>query len=71
MGRYGEDTWAVQFPEGTVEDINRMMKAERRWMNIQEFIRDAVNEKIDRWKKEHSAYGQPGRIKPDEKKTMK
>ena len=48
-----------------------MMKAERRWMNIQEFIRDAVNEKIDRWKKEHSAYGQPGRIKPDEKKTMK
>jgi UTP:GlnB (protein PII) uridylyltransferase len=57
MGKYGKDTWAVQFPEGTVEDINRMMKVERRWMNVQEFIRDAVNEKIERWKKEHPPKG--------------
>ena len=57
MAKYGENLWTVQFPEGTVEDINRMMKVERRWMNVQEFIRDAVNEKIERWKKEHPPKG--------------
>ena len=31
------------------EYIDRMMKVEGRWMNVQEFIRDAVNEKIERW----------------------
>ena len=57
MAKYGENLWTVQFPEGTVEDINRMMKVERRWMNVQEFIRDAVNEKIERWKREHPPKG--------------
>ena len=53
MAKYGENLWTVQFPTGTVEDIGRIMKIERKWMNVQEFIREAVNEKIERIKKEN------------------
>ena len=61
----------VRLPVGIYGEIIRIMDNEKKWNSPQQYIQDALNEKIDRWKKEHSAYGQPGRIKPDEKKTMK
>ena len=47
---------SIHISEKTYQRMNRvigerMVRVERRWMNVQEFIRDAVNEKIERWKR--------------------
>jgi UTP:GlnB (protein PII) uridylyltransferase len=43
-------------PDGLMNEIEKVMQAENRWISIQDFIRESVKEIIDRWKKEH-----PGR----------
>ncbi len=62
MAKYGKNAWTVQFPDGMVKEINIMMNQEGKWINTQDFVRDAVREKIDRWKKEHGGYGNPERV---------
>ena len=44
----------VLIPEGMVKNIWLIMEKDPSWISIQEFIRQAVAEKIDRWNKEHA-----------------
>jgi UTP:GlnB (protein PII) uridylyltransferase len=44
----------IFFPEGLYDDMAEVMEKANTWMNVQEFVRDAVKEKIDRWHREHA-----------------
>ena len=44
----------VRLPIGIYEEILRVMNEEKKWNSPQQFIQDALNEKIDRWKREHA-----------------
>lgn len=44
----------VLIPQGMVEQISRIMREDPSWISAQEFIRQSVAEKIDRWKREHA-----------------
>jgi len=44
----------VRLPIGIYEDIISIMEKEKKWNSPQQFIQDALNEKLDRWKKEHA-----------------
>lgn len=39
----------VLIPEGMVKQIEAIMERDPSWISMQEFIRQAVSEKIDRW----------------------
>ena len=39
------------------EDIKLIMKKEGRWFKETDFIREAVQEKIEKWKKENPRHG--------------
>ena len=43
----------IAFPLGMVTEVQRIINIENSWLSFQEFVRDAVKEKIDRWKREH------------------
>ena len=43
----------VRLPIGIYQDMIEIMNNERKWNSPQQFIQDALNEKIDRWKREH------------------
>ena len=44
----------LQLPEGLNKQINEIVKKHDLWMSSQDFIREAIKEKIDRWHKEHA-----------------
>ena len=44
----------LRLPEGIYEDILRIIAKERRWNSPQQFIQDALNEKIEKWYNEHA-----------------
>jgi UTP:GlnB (protein PII) uridylyltransferase len=56
MTRSNKPKITLLMPDGLMNEIEKVMQAENRWISIQDFIRESVKEKIDRWKKEH-----PGR----------
>ncbi|MEM3845484.1 MAG: hypothetical protein QXU98_07270 [Candidatus Parvarchaeota archaeon] len=61
----------VLFPFDTYNTIISIMSRDRSWFKEADFIRDAVKEKIERWNKEHGAYGHPGRApKKEENKKQ-
>ena len=43
----------IAFPKGMLSEIESIIDREQSWLSMQEFVRDAVKEKIERWKKEH------------------
>ncbi len=43
----------VTIPDGVYREMIEIVESERRWFDRVEFIREAVKEKIERWKKEH------------------
>lgn len=43
----------ILVPEGMMQKIAQIMERDPSWISTQEFIRQAVSEKIDRWYKEH------------------
>ena len=47
----------VRLPIGIYGEIIRIMNNEKRWNSPQQYIQDALNEKIERWKKEHPPKG--------------
>jgi hypothetical protein len=47
----------IRLPEGIYEEMIRIMDKEKKWNSPQQFIQDALNEKIDHWKKEHPSHG--------------
>ena len=44
----------IYFPEGLYDEMAKVMEKANAWMNVQEFVRDAVKEKVDRYYKEHA-----------------
>lgn len=44
----------LRLPEGLYEEIIKILEKERKWNSPQQYIQDALNEKIDRWKKDHA-----------------
>jgi len=44
----------LQLPEGLAKEINEIVDKHDLWMSSQDFIREAIKEKIDRWKKDHA-----------------
>ncbi len=47
----------VRLPIGIYDEIIRIMNNEKKWNSPQQYIQDALNEKIERWKKEHPPKG--------------
>jgi hypothetical protein len=47
----------VRLPIGIYGEIIRIMSSEKKWNSPQQYIQDALNEKIERWKKEHPPKG--------------
>ncbi|MGC8585834.1 MAG: hypothetical protein ACP5L4_06975 [Thermoplasmata archaeon] len=46
----------LRLPEGLYEEMMKIMNIEKKWNSPQQFIQDALNEKIERWKKEHPGH---------------
>ncbi len=46
----------VLFTPAVYDDIVHIMNIENRWFKETDFVRDAVNEKIERWKREHPGH---------------
>jgi metal-responsive CopG/Arc/MetJ family transcriptional regulator len=44
----------IFIPEGLYEEIIRVMEKANTWMNVQDFVRDAIIEKIEKYDKEHA-----------------
>jgi metal-responsive CopG/Arc/MetJ family transcriptional regulator len=44
----------IYFPEGLYDEMAKVMERANAWMNVQEFVRDAVKEKVERYYKEHA-----------------
>ena len=47
----------VRLPIGIYGEIIRIMSSEKKWNSPQQYIQDALNEKIERGKKEHPPKG--------------
>ena len=47
----------VRLPIGIYGEIIRIMNNEKKWNSPQQYIQDALNEKIERWKREHPPKG--------------
>jgi len=46
----------LRLPEGIYHEILKIIEIEKKWNSPQQFIQDALNEKIDHWKKEHPGH---------------
>ena len=44
----------IFIPEGLYGEITRVMDNANTWMNVQDFVRDAIIEKIEKYDKEHA-----------------
>ena len=43
----------IALPAGMLRDAENIVEKEGSWLSVQEFIRDSIKEKIERWKREH------------------
>ena len=43
----------IALPGGMLRDAEHIVNVEGQWLSVQEFIRDSIKEKIERWKREH------------------
>ncbi len=44
----------LQLPEGLAKEINDIVEKHDLWMSSQDFIREAIKEKIERWYRDHA-----------------
>ena len=44
----------LRLPEGLYEEILEILSSERKWNSPQQFIQDALNEKIEKYHREHA-----------------
>ena len=44
----------LQLPEGLAREINDIVEKHDLWMSSQDFIREAIKEKIERWYRDHA-----------------
>ncbi len=40
-------------PEGELEELLRIIDGTKRWNDVADFVRQAVREKVERWKREN------------------
>lgn len=38
----------LRLPIGTIKRMTHVVKSQQRWRNLQEFVQEAINEKLDR-----------------------
>ena len=53
MARPTAPKMTIAFPQGMIREMESIMSIEQSWLSAQEFIRDAIKEKIERWKRDH------------------
>ncbi len=58
---------AARIERGYYEDMVRIIDADDHYNRLGDFVREAVFEKIDRWKKEHPMGGPLSRDRPKER----
>ena len=46
----------LRIPIGSYDEMMKIINLEKKWNSPQQFIQEALNEKIDRWKKEHPGH---------------
>jgi len=46
----------LRIPIGLYDEMMKIINLEKKWNSPQQFIQEALNEKIDRWKKEHPGH---------------
>ena len=44
----------LRLPEGLYEEILEILSSERKWNSPQQFIQDALNEKLEKYHREHA-----------------
>ena len=44
----------ITMPQGIYNEMVDILEKEEKWMYPQNFIIEAINEKIEKWKKEHA-----------------
>ena len=44
----------IYFPDGLYDEMVKVMEKANSWINVQEFVREAVKEKVDRYYKDHA-----------------
>lgn len=44
----------LRLPIGLYNEMLTIMEKEKKWNSPQQFIQDALNEKLDRWHKDHA-----------------
>ena len=42
------------YPDKVLEEADAIIESEKIWISLQDYIREAVREKNERWKKEHA-----------------
>ena len=57
-------SFGVTLPEGVYEELVAVIETGRRWQDRVEFTREAIKEKLDRWKKEHPLWSPPAKDRP-------
>lgn len=55
MGTQGKKM-NILIPDGMYAKIEKIIQIDQSWISVQEFIRQAIAEKIDRWEKEHPGH---------------
>jgi hypothetical protein len=57
MTKYTKDrAILLKLPIGIYDEILYVMKVENRWLTPQDFIKNALNEYLSQWKKEHPGH---------------
>jgi metal-responsive CopG/Arc/MetJ family transcriptional regulator len=52
---------SVSIPRAIHDELIAIIEHDQRWFDRVEFVREAVKEKIDRWKKDHPLWTPPGK----------
>lgn len=60
----GYEKVGITLPDGIYEEMVAIIETDRRWFDRVEFVREAVKEKIERWKKEHPLWSAPAKDRP-------
>jgi metal-responsive CopG/Arc/MetJ family transcriptional regulator len=57
----------ITLPEGVYAEMIGIIEADKRWFDRVEFIREAVREKIERWRKDHPMWSAPAKDRSKER----
>ncbi|MCL4450474.1 MAG: hypothetical protein M1386_04065 [Candidatus Thermoplasmatota archaeon] len=52
-----KESITIEIPEGTYKQITKILKVEGTNVSLEDFVRDSVREKIERWKRDNPERG--------------